>query len=272
MKTRFAMVGYARNVEKKYFDRSLSGGSVEKAGGTAETTLSCVNYSSNTWANYDFAGAKPETAGITSNDLLKYIPTGADATSRIGNKIHVKWVKGNITFVAAAATTADTTALDMDGEEAVDGTMGSSRTQYMRTTIKYAIVRDLMVNNSNLNVTWSDVFASGNPLSGTAYSVAGVHAELNINNMGRFRVLETKMFSLDGKSPQKTCEFLVKGVGDVRFNAASGPAGTGQLATTALTDTGIYIVWSAMVLGNSNAGVSGIANPVVNARVCFTDA
>ena len=272
MKTRFAMVGYARNVEKKYFDRSLSGGSVEKAGGTTETTLNCVNYSSNTWANYDFSEGKPVTAGITSNDLLKYIPTGADATSRIGNKIHVKWVKGNITFVAAAATTADTAAMDMDGEEAVDATMGASRTQYMRTTIKYAIVRDLMVNNSNLNVTWSDVFASGNPLSGTAYSVAGVHAELNINNMGRFRVLETKMFTLDGKSPQKTCEFLVKGVGDVRFNAASGPAGTGQLATTALTDTGIYIVWSAMVLGNQNAGVTGIANPVVNSRVCFTDA
>ena len=40
---------------------------------------------------------------------------------------------------------------------------------------------------------------------------AGVHSELNVDNMGRFIILEDKMFTVDAQNPQKTVQFMVNG-------------------------------------------------------------
>lgn len=271
-KTKFAMQGFARDTETKYFDRSLSGdGKVETEGIGPAGLINTINYSSGVWTNYSFTGSPAApTVGNTSNDLVKYIPNGAGVSNRIGNRIYVKYIKGNITFTANTVQTA-ATELDQHGEEAVDSAITELSTQYLRTTIKYAIVRDLMVNNPTTTVGWSDVFASGNPDSNVAFTNSGVHAELNINNMGRFRVLKSEMFQLDADDPQKTCMFNISDFGTVRYNASAAPS-TGIGTAIALTDTGCYLIWAAITAGNGNATVSNMPPPVCNVRVCFTDA
>ena len=106
---------------------------------------------------------------------------------------------------------------------------------YMRTTYRMLLVKDLQVNSADAYVSWSQVMDTSN-------FQAGVHSELNVNNMGRFIVLEDKMFTVDAQNPQKTVQFMVKGskTGPVRYN---GPD------ATALTDKGLYVVWAAFTLG-----------------------
>ena len=84
--------------------------------------------------------------------------------------------------------------------------------------------------------------------------------------MGRFIVLEDKIFTVDGQSPQKTCPFKISGsrLGSVRYN---GPS------VAALTDKGLYVVWSAFVMGVDSTALTDIAlpAPVGHSRVSFTD-
>ena len=108
-------------------------------------------------------------------------------------------------------------------------------------------------------MAWQQVFDTTN-------LQAGVHSELNVDNMGRFMVLEDKVFVLDADTPQKTCPFMVHGskIGSVRYNGPSD---------TALTDKGLYIVYAAFIMGTPGTTLANIqlASPVGHSRLCFTD-
>ena len=175
-----------------------------------------------------------QTAPIAvSNDMLKGVGTGTTARTRIGNKVRVKYVKGSFTFNAA---TVDTTVLRTQGGEALATlTTSSKRWEYLRTSFRMVIVKDLQVNSTDTFVRWHQVFDTSN-------QVGGIHSELNVDNMGRFIVLEDKMFTLDADTPQKTCPFLISGssIGSVRYN---GPN------ESALTDKGVFVIWAAFVMG-----------------------
>ena len=205
------------------------------------------------WGQYTFGGQMQPNQ--LSNDLLKGVETGTTARTRIGNKVRVKYVKGAFTFNAAMV---DTYVLKGQGGEALAVTTGARKQDYLRTTYRFVIVKDLQVNSTDNVVRWHTVFDTTN-------QQAGVHSELNIDNMGRFIVLEDKTFTLDGDDPQKTLRFLINGssIGSVRYN---GPA------NSALTDKGVYVIWSAFVMGyNGTLAEIRIPGPVGNSRLCFTD-
>lgn len=255
---KFATVGFSRNVERKYFDKTYQANSLEvltgqTAGG--QGGAGGVTYISNLWGNYSFGNVQASASAI-SNDMLKGLATGTTARTRIGNKIKVKYVKGAFTFTAA---TVNAVASDQGGESTVTASTGAGP-QYLRTSFRMVIVKDLQVNSTDTNVTWQQVFD-------TTGLQAGVHSELNVDNMGRFIVLGDKIFTVDADEPQKTCPFMVMGkdVGSVRYNGPSD---------TALTDKGVYVVWSAFVYGVGGTAVLGdvgIASPVGHSRLCFTD-
>lgn len=269
---RFAIVGYARDVEKKYVDRAMVG-SVVAGETTGMNNESDVNdgymWRSLSWKRYDFATPSTGTPPIVSNDLLKYVDQGTTASDRIGNKITVKYVKGAITLAAAklASPSKDTTNGDMNGEAVATPADASYVYEYLRTTFRVVLVMDLQVNSTDGTVNWGDVFANN---EGMGSAVGGVHSELNVANMGRFRVLSDKVMTLDAKRPQETMRFMVNGnsIGTVRYN---GP--TWQ----ALTDKGLYVIWAAYtagVVGTVQGANSGVIRPGVtmHSRLCFTDA
>jgi hypothetical protein len=145
------------------------------------------------------------------------------------------------------------------GGEQVAQLAASDGLSYLRTTYRFVIVKDLQVNSTDVNIGWHQVFDTSN-------QTAGVHSELNVDNMGRFVVLQDKIFTVDADSPQKTCRFVVNGsnFGNVRYN---GPA------ANALTDKGLYVVYAAFVMGtsiNDPAAVS-LPSPVGHSRLCFSD-
>ena len=97
---RFAVSGYRKNIEKKYFDKTYQADTNETLTGNISAPLESngVTYISNTWSNYGFSGQIAPTA--MSNDMLKGVATGTTARTRIGNKVRVKYVKGSFTFSA----------------------------------------------------------------------------------------------------------------------------------------------------------------------------
>lgn len=258
-KPRFATVGFSRNVEKKYFDKTYQADSNETLTGNTDTLVASrgVTYISNTWGDYSFGSQTAPDA--ISNDMLKGVSTGTTARTRIGNKIKVNYVKGAFTFNAAALK------VGIDGHDAQNGeaiaypTSDNNNWQYLRTTFRFVIVKDLQVNSTDTNVTWQQVFDS-------TQQQAGVHSELNVDNMGRFIVLQDKIFTLDGDTPQKTCPFTIRGssLGNIRYN---GPS------VAALTDKGLYVIWAAFVMGfpGSDGTSIGMPSPVGHSRLCFTD-
>lgn len=258
-KLKFATVGFARNVEKKYFDKTYQANSTEILTGQTTAVLpnNGVTYISNTWGDYDF-GSQVATAAIVSNDMMKGLDTGTTARTRIGNKIKPVYLKGAFTFTAAAVVGSGSIPdpMDMGGEKMV---FGGVVLPYLRTTFRFAIVKDLQVNSTDTQITWGQVFDTTNKQN-------GVHSELNVDNMGRFIVLEDKIFTVDADTPQKTCTFNISGgrIGSVRYN---GPS------VSALTDKGIYVVWAAFVMGAAvtNANLIQLASPVGHSRLSFTD-
>ena len=252
---RFALAGYARDTEKKYHDKSYEGQNVEVANGGAgggDNRSKGYMYKSGAWFTYNFTG-ETGTQQQQSNDFNKGLPPGSTARSRIGNKITPIYYKGAFTFTAATVTTSETGT--QHGETIID-----TEEQYLRTTYRMAIVKDLQVNSDNTNVTWDTVFQNTDSLTG------GVHSELNVDNMGRFIVLADKYFTVDATRPQKTCPFWISGskMGNIRYNGGTA---------NALTDKGIYVIYSAYVMGVYGIDSSAIALPPVvgNTRLCFTD-
>lgn len=254
---KFATVGYARNVEKKYFDKTYASSFVETfTGATVASLANGAMYISNTWSNYPFGSLAAPVA--ISNDMFKGLATGTDARSRIGNKLKPNYLKGAFTFTAAAVNTSTTKT---QGGEALVVPTGNQGFNYLRTTYRFMIVKDLQVNSTDTQVTWAQVMDTTN-------LQAGVHSELNVDNMGRFIVLEDKVFTVDADSPQKTCPWQISGsrVGQVRYNGPSA---------TALTDKGLYVVWAAFVMGVEGTSVAAadvnLPTPVGHSRLCFTD-
>lgn len=165
-------------------------------------------------------------------------------------------LKGAFTFTAAVLNASQTKV--QQGEQfAWDAANGNQ--VYLRTTYRMLLVKDLQVNSADAQVTWGQVMDTSN-------FQAGVHSELNVDNMGRFIILEDKMFTVDAQNPQKTVQFMVNGskTGPVRYN---GPG------SNALTDKGLYVIWAAFTMGVGNISTSDItiASPVGHSRVCFSD-
>jgi len=253
---KFATVGFARNFEKKYFDKTYQANTNEVLTGQTTPLLqnNGVTYISNTWGDYSF-GAQVGSASNISNDMLKGVATGTTARTRIGNKLKVGYVKGAFTFTSGIVGPAVSTT---QGGEANVSSSGPNGAQYLRTSIRFCIVKDMQVNSTDTNVTWQQVFDTSN-------LQAGVHSELNVDNMGRFIVLEDKVFTLDADTPQKTCPFMISGskIGSVRYNGPNN---------TALTDKGLYVVWAAFIMGyNGGAAEVSMPSPVGHSRLCFTD-
>ena len=254
---RFALSGFRKNVEKKYLDKTYQSDMNETLSGNIDQTTKTnngVTVISNTWGQYTFG---QQTAPVAvSNDVLKGLGTGTTARTRIGNKVKVKYVKGAFTFNAAMI---DTVVLRPQGGEAFAAlATASKRWDYLRTTYRMVIVKDLQVNSTDTFVRWHQVFDTSN-------QVGGIHSELNVDNMGRFIVLEDKTFTLDADTPQKTLPFLISGssIGSVRYN---GPN------ESALTDKGLFVVWAAFVMGyNGTLAEIEVAPPVGHSRLCFTD-
>lgn len=259
-KPRFATVGFTRNVEKKYHDKTYHSGHHEvKTMGTSNPKSSGVMYISNAWGTYNF-GSADTTGGSTSNDMFKGLVTGTSARSRIGNKIKVKYVKGAFTFTAAVLGDGTGLARSQGGEALAHTFTGTAAQNYLRTTFRMVIVKDMQVNSTDTELKWSQVFDTNS-------LIAGVHSELNVDNMGRFVVLDDKVFTLDADTPQKTCTFHIGGnaLGSVRYN---GPA------EDALTDKGVYVIWAAFVMGVSlqvTLAEIDCPLPVGHSRLCFTD-
>lgn len=259
---RFALQGFARDVEKKYFDTCIAGLALEgKVGQTTNPTniTGGAMWDSTEWRRYDFGGPGQMPASHRQpNNLLHGLPQGASANTRVGNKVRPVYLKGVTTFTAA--TIAD--IRDMGGEDIADANAAADAEEYMRTTYRFVIVKDTMVNNPTPNVVWTDVFES------RAQGMGGVHSDLKVANMGRFVVLEDKLIQLDAKNPQKTIRWSVTGskIGRVRYNAGEAAA---------LLDKGICVIYSAFTVGlqpNVDHGKLELPNVVTSARLCFTDA
>ena len=256
-KPRFATVGFARNVEKKYHDKTFQGSQREvQTGGNVGVKSNGITYVSDTWGTYSF-GIVNTGATSTSNDMLKGLGTGTNVRSRIGHKIRVKYVKGAFTFTAAVLGDGTGLARSQGGEALAHTFTGTAAQNYLRTTYRMVIVKDMQVNSTDTQLTWAQVFDTN-----TVW--AGVHSELNVDNMGRFIILDEKVFTLDADTPQKTCTFNIRGstIGNVRY--ASG-------ATDTLTDKGIYVIWAAFVMGVTNQmALADIdcPSPVGHSRLC----
>nr|UBJ25914.1 capsid protein [Red panda feces-associated circular DNA virus 18] len=258
-KPRFALTGYARNTEKKFFDKTFEGNSDKNA--TGDTTPLRNNgwmWSSTSWTATSFANTGDNPA--TSNDLTKGLGTGTTARTRIGNKVKGCWIKGSITFTAARniGTSGQGEVIhDQGGEVFADDDIFTEE-NYLRTTIRFVIVKDNQVNSVDTYINWDQVFDS-------TEKTAGVHSQPNIENMGRFTILDDRKFDLYANKPQKTLDFSVSGssIGNIRYNGPSAQS---------LTDRGIYIIWAAYSSGLNLQGKDiDLAGPTGQSRLCFTD-
>ena len=201
---KFATVGFTRNVEKKYFDKTFAGGGSKALSGyNAGVNFQGVTYNSAMWWDYDFAGLTSAGHNMISNDMVKTPGNGTGATERIGNKISVKWIKGSFTFTAAVLGNGTTMPVNQGGETLAG--VAAQIQPYLRTSIRMVIVKDIQVNSTTNYVSWSDVF--GGQTSGGA-TMLGIHSELKVGNMGRFVILEDRSFTLDSNSPQKNVDFF----------------------------------------------------------------
>ena len=114
-------------------------------------------------------------------------------------------------------------------------------------------------------INWTDVFEAN---TGNIGATGGVHSELNIANMGRFRVLSDQIIKTDAVCPQETVRFMIpeSKLGSVRYN---GPG------MDSLTSQGIYVIWAAYTSEAtvSNSTTDGLVAPTftMHSRFCFTD-
>jgi len=275
---KFATVGYARDVEKKYRDRAMtiSGWSSDTTGfGAAATAQGTGGYSwhSQGWSKYEYTGVASSNLVACSNDMLKYVENGAGVDQRIGNKVKGVYLKGAMTVTAArlAGPSTGATNGDQSGESLATNANATLVQQYLRTTWRIVIVRDLQVNSVDPWIGWAAVFQNQQVSSGSLApwgEMGGIHSELNVLNMGRFRVMSDRLVEVDGKCPQKTIRHLIgsKSIGSVRYNGS---------VINALTDSGIYVIAAAFVDGASVAlsNTDGLFDPQLNMhnRFCFTD-
>ncbi|AXH75180.1 MAG: capsid protein [Cressdnaviricota sp.] len=272
---RFATVGFNRDVEKKYRDRALmvACGAGERTGAAAGPAASDgVMWTSENFFVYDFSGGSDgNVASPTNNNLLKGVEQGTTATTRIGNVIRGCYLKGAMTLQGAKIVGPSTgaTSGDMNGEALATASNATSVYQFLRTTWRVVIVKDLQVNSTADSITWDDVFERGTTYSVQGKDISGVHSELNIANMGRFRIISDNFYKTDAVNPQQTVQYMIGGntLGNIRYNGPSN---------NSLTDKGIHIIFAAYVSGVTalaNSTTDGMVAPVItmHSRLCFTD-
>lgn len=265
---RYAVMGFARDMEKKYYDKTWGIGNLSNDTGLIPNSSNKI-YNGVMWTSNDTIvyrmDAQGGTASVMTGNILKGLATGTTTESRIGNKVNAKYIKGAITFTAAVSYDDDNYSWDSQSGEVVPKTdLGTAYPPnvYMRTTIRWCIVKDNQVNSNEFTVRWTDVFTK----SETGGN--GVHSELNIKNMGRFVVLRDETFELYADKPQKTAKFFLNEteLGRIRYN---GPDVLSQ------TNTGIYIIFAAYTVGTvKEVETMKTLLPVAmgHSRLCFTDA
>ena len=264
-KPRFATVGFTRDMETKYADKAIAstGGTLSKAQGANGWFLT-----STTWRAVNFGGDTAGTVTQGQQDLLKGVIQGTTATTRIGNKIRVKELKLKVSFAAAQVVNATTGFENAQYGESVLDETANQLSQYLRTTYRLLVVKDLQVNSAENEIEYSDVMEST-----AATGFAGVHSELKVANMGRFRIMTDRLFNLDADDPMKTISLNYYDIGDVRYNGTETSA-----AVPALTNNGIYVVWAMWTQGavgiTAGAGGPTLLGSAVNVsrRLCFQDA
>ena len=252
---------YSKDEEKKYNDRAIGAGFTQYGFGNANTTtttnaVTSVGFKTNNWYGFNFNQPLANGVAITQ-DLLKGLPSGTTTTTRVGNKVKCKYIKGSILVTANQENIVD----DQGGEEVANGT--TNGLQYLRTSWRVVIVKDTQSNSTDPNITWDQVFANGAVKSNE--EVGGINSELNIGNMGRFIILKDMRCELSAERPQATVPFFISGssVGEVRYNNDTN---------NALTDKGVYII-----AANQSTGLWAAANIAypglcaVQSRFCFTD-
>ena len=148
---KFATVGFSRDVERKYCDKALltSNFNVQHTGyGVGQSITHGFMWSSSGWAPYDFQ-TPTGTMTATTNDLLKGVAQGTTTSTRIGNKIRGRYIKGAMTLGSAklAGPSSGATNGDMNGEALSTAANATTIWQFMRTTWRVVIVKDLQVNS-----------------------------------------------------------------------------------------------------------------------------
>lgn len=262
------LTGFARDMEKKYYDKTWCIGSQFNNTGMV-VDKETKRYNGVMWTSHDTFRYRMDEGNIVQSgmtgDIVKGLVTGTTTESRIGNKVNAKYIKGAITFTAAVSHEDDNYEWNNQGGEKVPKMdLGNAipPNVYMRTTIRWCVVKDNQVNSIATTVRWKDVFTS----SETGGN--GVHSELNVKNMGRFVVLRDETFELYADKPQSTRKFFLNEteLGRIRYN---GPD------VFALTNIGIYIVFAAYTVGtaaNSNTMKTILPLAMGHSRLCFTDA
>jgi len=267
---KFATVSFNRDIEKKYLDRGLLASMSTNA--TSDTTVVGTQdgrmFKTTGWKSYSFSGTSAALTPNTTNNLVRAMIQSTTAETRIGNKVNCKYIKGAITLSSARVISAAAPTTEIQyGERSLN--TGASVGQYMRTSWRVVIVKDLQVNSADPFITWDQVFQLGQKVADeNDGNIGGIHSELNIANMGRFQILQDRTFNLDADDPQKTWRYLVSGsdVGSVRYN------GPDELA---YSDKGIYVIAAAYATNiTQDTPAANIAAPTLtmHSRFCFTDA
>lgn len=263
-------------VERKYLDKALqSTSTLQNTGFFFSSPVegsSGATYESRWWYEYNFA-TDPNSPAFESAscNLLQGVFSGSNAVTRIGNKVDASYVRGNVTVTAAKLVrNPETSNTDQSGETTVPEGPTNTLGEFCRTTIKVCMVLDKQAwsatgSDAAPQVTWGDVFSNKTIDGDTGFSTAGVHSELNIDNMGRFIVLKSWMIELDATDPQKTFSFYLPGktIGKIRYKGSN---------IESRCDKGISFIWSSISMGVSTPSVA-TTQPVVvlNSRFAFTD-
>ena len=95
---------YSKDEEKKYNDRAIGAGFTQYGFGNAGTTttangITSVGFKTNNWYGFNFNQPLANGVAITQ-DLLKGLPSGTTTTTRVGNKVKCKYIKGSILVTA----------------------------------------------------------------------------------------------------------------------------------------------------------------------------
>ena len=102
---RFALQGFARDVEKKYFDTCIAGLALEVKVGQTTNPVNISGgsmWDSTEWRRYDFGGpGQIVVSQRQPNNLLYSLQQGASTNTRVGNKIRPVYLRGVTTFTAA---------------------------------------------------------------------------------------------------------------------------------------------------------------------------
>jgi len=252
-KLKFATVGYTRDLEKKYSDKTFVSVtwlpqviSYEETPGTPATLKTQgIKYMSQ---------VRQATGTGATQNLVAYLAQGSGATGRIGNKINGKWLNVGVTLEAAKSP------LNQGGEQVnAMGGGGSTPAFYMKTNFRLVLVKDMQVNNSTGTVSWTDVFGTGDAGLETSF---GANDKLEIGNMGRFRIMSDRRVTVDGTDPLKNIQ-MGCAPGKIRYNGGS---------IGALTDKGYYLLVAQDVTGDANTIATVLPGTMrFTSRLTFTD-